>query len=120
MGRLSSTRRPLWAFFQPEHGAPIPVRHLHVHHYLRVPTHHVAGVGNALSDVGSGNCLVHNTSLYDYPEKTVLYAPWRLYPVAFWTDITNKDAVVDAFIQFCVQPGVISLLRTVIAALQAA
>ena len=77
-------------------------------------------VGNVLSDVGSGNCMVHNTSLYDYPEKTVCYAPWQLYPVAFWTDITHKDALMDAFVQFCLHPGVISLLRTVGAALQAA
>lgn len=38
--------------------------------------------GNSIRDIGSGNCFVHNTLLFDHPEKTVVTLPWRMaiYP----------------------------------------
>lgn len=35
-------------------------------------------------DIGSGNCFVHNTLLFDHVQKSVLYAPWRFHPAPFW------------------------------------
>ena len=32
----------------------------------------------AAQDIESGNCKVHNTLMYDYVQKSVLYCPWRL------------------------------------------
>ena len=40
--------------------------------------------GNTLDDVGSGIGVVHNTFLLDLPEKTVMRAPFRLWPTPVW------------------------------------
>ena len=39
---------------------------------------------NPLQDIGSGNCFVHNTLLFDHLQKSILYAPWRFHPAPFW------------------------------------
>jgi hypothetical protein len=40
--------------------------------------------GNELSDIRSGRGFVHNASFLDRPQKSVLYAPFRIYPTPFW------------------------------------
>ncbi len=40
--------------------------------------------GNPLDLIGSGRGVVHNTLLYDYPEKSVVYGPFRLFPTPVW------------------------------------
>jgi acyl-CoA reductase-like NAD-dependent aldehyde dehydrogenase len=40
--------------------------------------------GNTLADIGSGIGFVHNTYLFDYPEKSVVYAPFRIFPTPGW------------------------------------
>jgi hypothetical protein len=40
--------------------------------------------GNALTDIGSGIGCVHNSYLFDYPQKSVLSAPFRIFPTPVW------------------------------------
>ncbi|WP_310414490.1 aldehyde dehydrogenase family protein [Chamaesiphon sp. OTE_8_metabat_110] len=40
--------------------------------------------GNTLADIGSGSGCVHNTSLFDRPQKSVAYAPFRIFPTPAW------------------------------------
>ena len=42
---------------------------------------HASGA-HSLADIGSGNCIVHNTLLFDRVQKSVLRAPWRPMPMA--------------------------------------
>ncbi len=37
-----------------------------------------------LQDIESGVGAVHNTLLFDHPQKSVLYGPWRYKPKPFW------------------------------------
>lgn len=41
--------------------------------------------GNDPHDVGSGIGYVHNSYLYDHPEKAVLHAPWTYAPPPLWS-----------------------------------
>mgnify|MGYP002777168819 CR=1 FL=1 len=40
--------------------------------------------GNPLEDVRSGRGVVHNTYLFDHPQKSVVYAPFRIVPMPLW------------------------------------
>jgi acyl-CoA reductase-like NAD-dependent aldehyde dehydrogenase len=40
--------------------------------------------GNTLADIGSGIGFVHNSYLFDYPQKSVVYAPFRIFPTPAW------------------------------------
>jgi acyl-CoA reductase-like NAD-dependent aldehyde dehydrogenase len=40
--------------------------------------------GNTLADIGSGIGFVHNTYLFDYPQKSVVFAPFRIFPTPGW------------------------------------
>jgi acyl-CoA reductase-like NAD-dependent aldehyde dehydrogenase len=40
--------------------------------------------GNSLADIKSGIGVDHNAYLFDYPQKSVLYAPFRIRPIPFW------------------------------------
>ena len=40
--------------------------------------------GNDIFDVGSGIGVVHNTLMFDRPQKTILHAPFRVWPKPPW------------------------------------
>ena len=40
--------------------------------------------GNTPADVGSGIGFVHNTMMFDHPEKSVVTGPWIYQPRPFW------------------------------------
>jgi hypothetical protein len=40
--------------------------------------------GNPLHDIGSGQGFVHNANLIDHPQKSVLQAPFRIFPKPSW------------------------------------
>lgn len=40
--------------------------------------------GNSLTDIGSGVGFVHNSYLFDHPQKSVVYAPFRIFPTPAW------------------------------------
>jgi hypothetical protein len=40
--------------------------------------------GHTPEDVGSGIGVVHNSLMFDYPEKSVIKAPFRTWPTPLW------------------------------------
>ena len=57
-----------------------------------------------LQDIQSGNCAVHNTCLVDFPQKGVLYAPWRIRPTPFWSPFArNAEALAPRAMAFMVR-----------------
>tara|TARA_Y100001954_G_scaffold239292_1_gene312746 strand:+ start:9323 stop:11020 length:1698 start_codon:yes stop_codon:yes gene_type:complete len=40
--------------------------------------------GNPLENIGSGRGVVHNSLLFDHPEKSVIYAPFMQNPTPLW------------------------------------
>lgn len=40
--------------------------------------------GHSLTDIGSGRGVVHNTYLFDHPQKSVVRAPFRIRPTPAW------------------------------------
>lgn len=40
--------------------------------------------GHSLENIGSGQGFVHNTYLFDHPQKSVLKAPFRIFPTPVW------------------------------------
>jgi acyl-CoA reductase-like NAD-dependent aldehyde dehydrogenase len=40
--------------------------------------------GHAINDIQSGTGVVHNTLMFSRPQKSVLYAPFRAFPVPVW------------------------------------
>jgi len=41
--------------------------------------------GHTPQDIGSGSGVVHNTYLFDHPQKSVVAAPWTYYPRPLWS-----------------------------------
>jgi acyl-CoA reductase-like NAD-dependent aldehyde dehydrogenase len=73
--------------------------------------------GNALTDIGSGRGVVHNAYLFDHPQKTVLYAPFRVPMKPFWfTDHSNLHLIGQRLAQFEAHPTWGNLLMLAIAA----
>jgi hypothetical protein len=40
--------------------------------------------GHTMEDIGSGQGIVHNTFLFDHPEKSVIRGPFRYRPTPIW------------------------------------
>ena len=47
--------------------------------------------GHKMEDIRSGQGVVHNTYMFDRPQKTVLRGPFRIFPTPAWF-INNKNA----------------------------
>jgi hypothetical protein len=77
-------------------------------------------------DIGSGDSYVHNTLLFDHPEKSVCYAPWSYSPQPLWSVfqgglegaippalkyITNQDRPVVA-LYYLIQVALAALVGT--------
>lgn len=71
-----------------------------------------------LHDMGSGNCLNHNTALYDHMEKGVAYFPWTqpLTPV-FFASHTNTEGALGACLKYYANRNIVSFHRVLFAAL---
>lgn len=52
--------------------------------------------GHALNDIQSGTGVVHNTLMFSRPQKSVLRAPFRAFPVPVWF-VTHGAAARNAF-----------------------
>lgn len=65
-----------------------------------------------LQDIGSGNCVVHNTLLFDHPQKSVLYAPFRFHPQPpFWSPSNrNLEGIGGAALRFSAAPSLATML----------
>jgi acyl-CoA reductase-like NAD-dependent aldehyde dehydrogenase len=75
--------------------------------------------GHALDDIQSGRGVVHNTLLFDHPQKSVLQYPWNLQPKAVWAaSHRSLHDVGPALLASEARPGVTKLPRLIVAALK--
>jgi hypothetical protein len=75
--------------------------------------------GNTLADIGSGIGFVHNSYLFDRPQKSVVYAPFRIFPTPAWF-ATHKNLLGMArqLLKFEADPSWQNLPGVAIAALR--
>jgi acyl-CoA reductase-like NAD-dependent aldehyde dehydrogenase len=75
--------------------------------------------GNALTYIRSGQGVVHNTSLFEHPQKSVLYAPFHIRPLPSWiARHRNLRQLAQRFTQFQLNPSWNALPAIVLAALK--
>ncbi len=75
--------------------------------------------GNPLADIQSGRGVVHNAYLFDHPQKSVLSAPFRVFPTPLWfADHKNLLQVAQRFAALQRQPSWWRFFRVVLAALK--
>ncbi|MBA2320317.1 MAG: aldehyde dehydrogenase family protein [Deltaproteobacteria bacterium] len=67
----------------------IGVNHWAALNYALVVTTWGAFPGHTLEDIQSGRDVVHNTWLFDKPEKSVVYGPFTAFPKPAWF-VTNR------------------------------
>jgi acyl-CoA reductase-like NAD-dependent aldehyde dehydrogenase len=75
--------------------------------------------GNPLADIGSGIGFVHNSYLFDYPQKSVVYAPFRIFPTPAWF-ATHKNllGMAQKLLKFEAYPTWANLLGVVLEAIR--
>jgi hypothetical protein len=75
--------------------------------------------GNSIAKIGSGIGVVHNTYLFDRPQKSVVYAPFRIFPTPAWF-ATHKNLLGMAkhLLKFEAYPTWQNLPAVVMAALR--
>jgi hypothetical protein len=62
--------------------------------------------GNPLTDIQSGKGVVHNTYLFDHSQKTVLSAPFQIWPTPAWfADHPNLLGLGKALLNYEIQPS---------------
>ncbi len=76
--------------------------------------------GHTAQDIGSGRGTVHNMCLFDHPQKSVVYAPFRIRPTPVWfASHPNLAAVGPPLARLEAQPNgrhLASVLATAIRA----
>ena len=73
----------------------------------------------AVLDIGSGNCKVHNTLLLDHVQKGVVHGPWRFHPYPFWfPDHHNLEAVAKKTLKYFEKKSMGTMLQVIPAALK--
>ncbi len=75
--------------------------------------------GNAIADIGSGIGVVHNSYLFDYPQKSVVFAPFRIFPTPAWF-ATHKNllGLAQPLLKFEAYPTWQNLVPLIINALK--
>lgn len=75
--------------------------------------------GHRAQDIQSGVGIVHNTYMFDKPEKTVIRGPFSVFPKPPWF-VTNGNAVNIAkrLVDFEREPGMLKLGKVVAASLR--
>jgi acyl-CoA reductase-like NAD-dependent aldehyde dehydrogenase len=75
--------------------------------------------GNTLTDIGSGSGFVHNSYLFDRPQKSVAYAPFRIFPTPAWfATHRNLLGMARQLLRFESDPSWQNLPGVVLAALR--
>ena len=75
--------------------------------------------GNPLDDIRSGQGMVHNAYLFDHPQKTVLHAPFRIFPTPTWfADHKNLRQVAIRYVNLVASPSLSNFFSVILAALQ--
>jgi hypothetical protein len=75
--------------------------------------------GNSDQDIQSGRGMVHNSYLFDFPQKSVLYAPFRIWPTPAWfADHQNLLKLGQRLTAYETHPNWVNILRLVMAAIR--
>lgn len=75
--------------------------------------------GHTLEDIQSGRGVVHNTFLFDHPEKSVVYAPFRIKPTPAWfSDHRNLRELGLRLTRFEASPSLLGVPSVALAALK--
>jgi hypothetical protein len=75
--------------------------------------------GHPPEDIQSGSGVVHNTWLFDHPEKSVVRAPFRIWPTPPWfSDHRNLLELGRRLVAFEVAPSLGGFLRVAAAAIR--
>lgn len=75
--------------------------------------------GHPLEDIRSGRGVVHNSFLFDHPQRTVLRAPFRIRPTPAWfPDHKTLQQLGAALTRFEAKPSVLTLPSVLAAALR--
>jgi acyl-CoA reductase-like NAD-dependent aldehyde dehydrogenase len=75
--------------------------------------------GNTVADIGSGIGFVHNSYLFDRPQKSVAYAPFRIFPTPAWfATHQNLLGMARQLLKFEADPSWQNLPGVVMAALR--
>jgi acyl-CoA reductase-like NAD-dependent aldehyde dehydrogenase len=75
--------------------------------------------GNSLSNIGSGRGVVHNTYLFDHPQKSVLRAPFRIWPTPIWfSDHRNLKQLAQQFAALQTKQTLNNFMGVLVAAVQ--
>ncbi len=74
---------------------------------------------NSLEDIRSGHGIVHNSYLFDHPQKTVLKAPFRIFPTPTWfADHKNLRQVAIRYANLVANPSLAKFFSLTLAALR--
>jgi acyl-CoA reductase-like NAD-dependent aldehyde dehydrogenase len=72
--------------------------------------------GNSIQDVESGIGIVHNAYLFDHPQKSIVYAPFRmLVPPVYLIGAKNVLKIAQCYGDLQAQPSLWNLLRVLAA-----
>jgi len=75
--------------------------------------------GHALEEIVSGRGVVHNSFMFDHPEKTVMRFPWQMVPTPVWTpNHANLSATAQKLFALEADPSMLKLPGLVAAALK--
>ena len=75
--------------------------------------------GNTLADIGSGIGFVHNSYLFERPQKSVAYAPFQIFPTPAWfATHRNLLGMARQLLKFEADPSWQNLPGLVLAALR--
>lgn len=75
--------------------------------------------GHTLEDIQSGRGVVHNTFLFDHPQKSVVRAPFRIRPTPAWfPDHRTLHVLGPALTRFEGHPSLLNLAPVLAAALR--
>jgi acyl-CoA reductase-like NAD-dependent aldehyde dehydrogenase len=97
----------------------VVVNHWPAISYALVCTPWGAFPGHGARDIRSGSGVVHNTYLFDKPEKSVVYGPFRVFPRPAWfVDNRNAHEIGERMTRFEASPSVARLPGLLWAALR--
>ena len=75
--------------------------------------------GHPLEEIVSGRGVVHNTFLFDHPQKTVMTLPWRIKPTPVWfPNHKNLQQLATRLCAIEADPSLLKLPGLVAAALK--
>ncbi len=85
--------------------------------YMWCSTSWGAWPGHMPTDIQSGIGAVHNTFLFDRPEKSVLYCPFRVWPKPAWF-VTNRrtDRILRGLFELECDPNLFKAMRVALTA----